>query len=290
MTRSRYLLSAALAGLLATAAAAPSFAQTPIDNDPLDDRSKRRLDNMEKVMRELRSIVFQGRDTGHPVVVQPAETDNQIFNLNTKVDDLQGALQRLNGQIEVLNHDVDLARRQAQEANARLKETSDRLDRAEKQIADLAAAATPPPPPPPQDGGQPPGPAPTASAAQAFAKAKQLLLDGQYPAASAAFQDYVDRYGDTARAPEARYWLGETKFVQEAYGEAAVAYVGAIRGWPQTAWAPDAVVKLSQSLIALRKPADACKTLEELERRYPKASAAVKTRATAARARAKCAA
>jgi hypothetical protein len=42
----------------------PAFAQTPILDDPLDDRSKRRLDNMEKVMRELRAIVFQGRDTG----------------------------------------------------------------------------------------------------------------------------------------------------------------------------------------------------------------------------------
>lgn len=289
MTRSRLLLSAALAGLLSVAVAAPSFSQTPIDNDPLDDRSKRRLDNMEKVMRELRSIVFQGRDTGKPVVVQPAETDSQLATLSNKVEDLEGALQRMNSQIDSLTHDIDVARRQANDANSQLRDANDRLAKAEKQIADLAAGATPPPPPPPQDA----GPAPAAaggSATQTFAKAKQLLLDGQYPAASAAFQDYVDRYGDTPKAPEARYWLGETKFVQEAYAEAASAYIGAIRGWPQTAWAPDAVVKLSQSLIAMKKPADACRTLEEFDKRYPKASAAVKARATTARAKAKCAA
>ena len=49
------------AASLAPIAVTPAFAQTPILDDPLDDCSKRRLDNMEKVMRELRAIVFQGR-------------------------------------------------------------------------------------------------------------------------------------------------------------------------------------------------------------------------------------
>ena len=61
----------------------------------------------------------------------------------------------------------------------------------------------------------------------------------------------MTNYPDSPRTPEARYWLGETLFVREAYGDAAGAYIGAIRGWPQTAWAPEAVVELSRSLIAL---------------------------------------
>ena len=56
---------------------APAVAQTAMP-DPLDDRSVKRLERMEKVVRELRSIVFQGRVTGQPVVVQAAETDAQI--------------------------------------------------------------------------------------------------------------------------------------------------------------------------------------------------------------------
>ncbi len=124
---------------------------------------------------------------------------------------------------------------------------------------------------------------------QAYAAARQLLLDGQYVDASNALRDYVTRYGDTAaNAPEARYWLGETMYVQDAYAEAAGAYIGALRGWPATPWAPDAVVKLSLSLIALKKPADACSTLDEFARRFPKPAPALASRAALARTKAQC--
>ena len=124
---------------------------------------------------------------------------------------------------------------------------------------------------------------------QAYAAARQLLLDGQYVDASNALRDYVTRYGDTAaNAPEARYWLGETLYVQDAYAEAAGAYIGALRGWPATPWAPDAVVKLSLSLIALKKPADACSTLDEFARRFPKPAPALASRAALARTKAQC--
>jgi len=100
----------------------------------------------------------------------------------------------------------------------------------------------------------------------------------------------VTNYPDNARAPEARYWLGETLFVREAYGDAAGSYLGAVRGWPQTSWAPDATLKLSRSLVALKKPTDACQALAELPKRYPKALATVTNRAAATRTQAKCAA
>ena len=48
------------------------------------------------------------------------------------------------------------------------------------------------------------------------------------------------------------------------------------------------MLELSRSLIALKKPADACQTLAELAKRYPKASTTVQTRAAQARTQAKC--
>ena len=53
-------------------------------------------------------------------------------------------------------------------------------------------------------------------------------------------------------------------------------------------WAPDAVVELARSLVALKKPDDACATLAELPKRYPKSPAAVSTRALAVSRQAKC--
>jgi tol-pal system protein YbgF len=122
----------------------------------------------------------------------------------------------------------------------------------------------------------------------AYAHARQLLEDGDYAGATAELQAYIDRFGDTPSAPSARYWLGEAKFIQKDYPGAATAYLGAIRGWPKTSWAPEAVVKLSQSLLEIGKPQDACGALGELDRRYPHTSAALKARAAATRARAQC--
>ena len=268
-----------LFALTLTLLAAPALAQTPMpsDVDPLDARDARRLDRMEKVVRELRSIVFQGSDSGTPVVVQPAETNAQMSELTRRVEDLEHSLSRVNGQLEGLTHDLDQARRDSESMRAENKALTDRLAGLEQRgLAPDAAAPEALAPAPPGE-----------SDTEAFARSRQLMLDGDYDGAEAAFADFVSRYPDSKKTPEARYWWGKTLAVRGDHADAATAFIGAIRGWPQTSWAPDAVVELSRSLIALKKPADACKTLDELSRRY-KPVAAVAGRAASTRAQAKC--
>ena len=282
MTRNSLLASAiALTVLLGGATA---WSQTPMP-DPLDDRSVKRLEKMEKVVRELRSIVFQGRDSGQPVVTMPAETPAQLQGLTDRVSDLEETLTRLNGANETLTFDLDRTRKalaESQAANERMAGQLTALTATVEQMRQQQAA-------------QASEEQAAAEAAQedpevAFTRARQLMLDGDYDAAQVAFEAFVKDHGDSARGPEARYWLGKTLAVRGAHAEAAAAFIGAIRGWPRTAWAPDATVELSRSLIALKKPADACQTLDELARRYPKATPQVVARAQAARAQAKCAA
>jgi tol-pal system protein YbgF len=276
------LLAAVLALATVPALTSMAVAQTAMP-DPLDDRSVKRLDKMEKVVRELRAIVFQGRDTGKPVVVQAAETDAQIAALSEKLTDLEQTLTKLNGQNETLTHDLDEARRANDGEKARAEALDQRLAALEKRLADQEAATA-------AAASVAETPAPTASdPGEAFKSARKLLLDGDYGSAEQAFAGYVEAFPDSPKAPEARYWLGETQFVREAYSDAAGNYLGAVRGWPQTSWAPDAVLKLSRSLVALKKPADACKTLDELTRRYPKVPTAITAKATATRVQAKCA-
>ncbi|MFN3511793.1 MAG: tol-pal system protein YbgF [Phenylobacterium sp.] len=269
-----FALPLALALVAGTAAA-----QIPMD--PLDARDARRLDRMEQVVRELRAIVFQGRDSGRPVVVQPAETDYQLQEIGRRIADLEQSLMRTNGDLELVTRDLDLARRDNETLRRENQRLADKVTTLEQQMVGAGPAEEAPP--------APVSAAPTTSA-EAFDQARQLMLAGDYSAAEAAFRDYVARYGDTQRAPEARYWLGKTLTARGAHTEAAGAYVAAVRGWPQTTWAPDGTVELARSLIALRRTTDACQTLAEFDKRYPRAPAAVKTRATAARTQAKCAA
>ncbi|MFI4965899.1 MAG: tol-pal system protein YbgF [Caulobacterales bacterium] len=288
MTRARRLrpsLQALGAAAAMALMAVPSFAQTPMD-DPLDARDARRVDRMEKVVRELRDIVFKAQKTGAPVVVQPADTDARLGDIATRISDLEGSLTRLNGSMETTAHELDQAQRENAALRAQVKALGERLAADEQKVSEAVAAAQAAPP----EASQAAAPAadPRAGAAEAFTKARQTMLSGDYDGAEAAFGAYVTTYPDTAKTPEARYWWGKTLAVRGDYVKAAGAFIGAIRGWPQTAWAPDAVVELGRALVQLKKPQDACQTLTELRHRYPKASAAVTNRAAAVRLQAKC--
>jgi tol-pal system protein YbgF len=281
MTR-KILIASSLALAVALAGGATAWSQTPMP-DPLDDRSVKRLERMEKVVRELRAIVFQGRDSGKPVVVQPAETEGQLQGLAQRIVDLEETLTALNRQNEGATFELDQTRRALAEAQAANRALADRLAALEARTGKIEADAQ--------------ALAAKEQVAEAegdpdaeFAAARKLMLDGDYDGAFVAFDRFVKQYGDTPKGAEGRYWLGKTLSVRGDHGGAAGAYIGAIRGWPKTTWAPDAVLELSRSLIALKKPADACQTLDELARRYPKAPAGVLSRAATARVQAKCAA
>jgi len=264
-----------------------SVAQTSLDQPPLDESSAKRLDRMEKSLKEIRAIVFQGRETGQPVVVQPADTDSQIASLTDRLNDLDHTLTRLNGEMEVMRHDLDQSRQEANDLrsqNAALKEEVTALDQKVQ-----GQSGPPPPPPAAQTAPAPePAPAPTDDPAAAFAEARASFVAGDTASAEAGFRDYVERYGDSPRSPEAHYYLGKTLLARKAWSDAATADIGAIRGWPQTRWAPDAVLDLSRALVGLGKPDDACQTLGELAKRYPKASPAVLKGAQAVGSEAHC--
>jgi len=280
MRFSKLALTCTALVVLGTAGVAAS--QTPIE-DPLDLRDAKRVDRMEKAVRELRAIVFQLRDTGKPVVVQPADTDARMDELGRKVSDLESSLRGLNGSIDTTTRELDQARRENAALKTQVQALSERLAGAEQKLATAAAAPAPAAPP---EAAQ----APAGDPAKDFAAARQLMLSGDYDGAEQAFAAYVANFPDAPRAPEASFWWGKTLTARSAHAEAARAYITAIRGWPQTSWAPEAVVELSKSLVALKKPADACQTLAELTRRYPKAPPAITARAAAVRTQAKCAA
>ena len=285
----RHALILLLSTAVLSGAAAAAFAQAEAGDAPRET-SDARIDRLEKQLREVREIVLQARSTGQPVEIKEAGPDPQVTALSAKFDDMDQTLRSLNGQIESLTHDIGVAHKEADDAEAANAALADRVDKLEKEVTAQAAA----PPPPPPEAVQTPdaaqaSPAPGGGDPKvAYANARKLMMDGDYPAAAAAYQDYVSHYGKEPNAPEARYWLGETKFAQEDYAGAAVAYIAAIHGWPQTAWGADADVKLALSLLAVNKPTDACQVLGEFDRHYAKASAAEKARAAGARVKAKC--
>ena len=274
----RKAAASALAAIFLVAAAGHALAQVSLD-EPLDEHAAKRLDRMEKAMKELRAIVFQGRETGAPVVVQPAETQSQLQGIGDKITDLGQTLARMNGELEVIKHDLDQTRQDVQDLRQIESGLRERVATLERTGKDMTTPPIAPPAPAAVAALDPPG---------AFAAARAAFEAGDMATAEGEFRDYVDRYGDSPGGPEARFYLAKTLMSRKAWPDAATAEIGAIRGWPHTRWAAEAVLDLSRSLVAMGKPADACQTLGELAKRYPKATPSVLRAAGGVRAQARC--
>ena len=273
-------IAPALVLLVALAAARPTPAQTPLD--PLDDHSAKRLDRMEQVLKELRAIVFQGRETGKPVVVEPADTGAQIAALGQKIDDLQQAVTRLTGQLESSSHDVEDARH---EADALREENGALTQRVAALEQKLTAATSPAPIMTPQASAQPSAPADPAAE---LAAARGAYNAGDYGAAETGFRDVVAHAGDTPRGEEARYYLAKLMLQKQDYASAASMDLAVVRQWPTTVWAPDATLDLAKAMVGMKQPREACGVLAELDTHYPKAAASVREGAGYVRGQAQC--
>jgi TolA-binding protein len=275
----------ALAGAFLTlvlAIAAPALAQVPLD--PLDDHSAKRLDRMEQALKEIRAIVFQGRETGKPVVVEPADTDGQLTAISQKIDDLQQAVTRLTGQLESAAHDVDEAHH---EADA-LREENGALTARVAALEQKAAQADAPPPVAVAAPSAAP-PVPTDPAAT-MAAAREAYNAGDLAGAETGFRDVADHYGATPRGLEAKYFLGKIMLKREAFADAAAMDLGVVRHWPATAWAPDAALDLARAMVGMKETHEACGVLSEIDSHYPKANAAVRTGEVDVKGQAGCAA
>src|SRR5262249_28080271 len=138
----RRALAFASAALGVVLIAAPVAAQTPVD-ESISKRDAKRLDNMEEVVKEMRDIVFKGRDTGQPVVVQPSDTDARLADFATRLGDLEQSLTRINGALESTAHELDQTKRENAALRDQVKALTDRLAGLEQHQAEAA----PPPPP-----------------------------------------------------------------------------------------------------------------------------------------------
>ena len=129
-------LPVALLALTVLATASPAVSQTPMPlPDPLDARDAKRVDRMEKVVRELRGIVFQLRDSGKPVVVQPADTDARMAEMTEKLGDFEQTLRGLNGSLEAATRDLDQATRENAALKTQVQALTERLTAAEQKLA-----------------------------------------------------------------------------------------------------------------------------------------------------------
>ncbi len=147
--------------------------------------------------------------------------------------------------------------------------------------------AMPIPPPAGTGDGSAPPPVESPNRPQ-FDAAMNLLSKGQYDEASAAFRGFADANPQDALTPNAVYWVGAIAYTRKDYPGAARAFVEEIKKYGTAQRAPDSMLKLGQSLIAMNQKPQGCTTLEALPGKYPQASPNILGQAKAARKAAGC--
>jgi tol-pal system protein YbgF len=123
---------------------------------------------------------------------------------------------------------------------------------------------------------------------QLYESAYGYLLQRDYGAAEAAFEDFLQRFPNDPLAGNAQYWLGESLYVRGQYRSAAGAFLKGYQTYGRNAKAPESLLKLAMSLQRLGQKDAACSSFNELASKYPGAPAHVKTSAQAERQRTGC--
>lgn len=123
---------------------------------------------------------------------------------------------------------------------------------------------------------------------QLYESAYGYLLQRDYGAAQAAFEDFLKRFPSDSLSGNAQYWLGESHFVRGQYKAAAGAFLKGYQTYAQSQKAPDSLLKLAMSLDRLGQKDAACSSFSELNVKFPNAAQSIKARAQSERQRVGC--
>jgi tol-pal system protein YbgF len=126
------------------------------------------------------------------------------------------------------------------------------------------------------------------SEADSYKAAYGHVLSGDYGVAEQEFRQYITSYPNSARSPDANFWLGEALYSQGKYNDAAKTFLNAHQKYGTSEKAPEMLLKLGMSLAALDNKDTACATMREVTKRYPKASKAVTTKVASEEKRLAC--
>src|SRR5258708_30097009 len=90
-----------------------------------------------------------------------------------------------------------------------------------------------------------------------------------YALAEETMSNFVQKYPSDPLVADSQYWLGESFFQRQQYRDAAEAFLGVTTKFDKSAKAPDALLRLGQSLAALKEKEAACAALRRGSRQYP---------------------
>lgn len=128
----------------------------------------------------------------------------------------------------------------------------------------------------------------TSDAQAQFKAGYDAVLVGDYALAEEQFRQFIAIYPDDPNVPDATNWLGDALIQRGANEEAADVLLTGYQKYPDSTRAPDLLLKLGVALGGAGETETACRTFDEVGKRYTNLTSAFTARLAAEKAKAQC--
>jgi len=100
-----------------------------------------------------------------------------------------------------------------------------------------------------------------------FAAARAFADAGEWNKAEFAFSAFLTSHGSHPRAPQARYWQGQSFLAQGKAGQAAKAFLDVFQTWPKDPIVLDSLFSLGAALLKMEpsNPVQACAVFDQID-------------------------
>jgi tol-pal system protein YbgF len=190
-------------------------------------------------------------------------SNQSLLQLSQGVEASQNEVRMLRGQLEELQHNVSRNQDQLRE---QYSDVDRRLSAVESGGGGAAA--------PLSSGSGTSLPVPQGDDRANYQAAFDLLKDGKYPEATAAFKQFMATFPDSVLADNAWYWLGESHYVTKQYGDALKSFRTVVDKYPASRKMPDALLKIGYCNYELKNWSEARTALNQVVQQYADTTAA----------------
>ena len=177
----------------------------------------------------------------------------------------------LREKVEAMGRDQQAYADRGQDLAERLKRAEEGLAALQDRVAALEGGGAPAlpagtdPEPPPAPGSGAEG---SIDVDDAYAKARDLHKGRRFDEAVAGFTEILERAPDSDLADNARYWIGEARYLQRRF-RPALAEFTKVLAYPYTEKADDAQLMIARSYLALGESDQAMAAFRKLLENYP---------------------
>jgi tol-pal system protein YbgF len=198
---------------------------------------------------------------GRLLRIERVLANQSLLDLSQRIEASQNEIRTLRGQLEELQHTVNRTQDQVRE----------QYNDVDRRVSALEAGAAPSSA---SRGGAGALPVPQGDDRANYQAAFDLLKDGKYAEATAAFKQFIATFPDSSLSDNAWYWLGESHYVTRQYGEALKNFRTVVERFPNSRKLPDALLKIGYCNYELKNWAEARAALNQVVQQFADTTAA----------------